>query len=492
MDKKYRILTVDDEPINLKLLEAHLVPRGYEVIAARDGLEALDILNRQHIDIVLLDVMMPKMNGFEVLKKIRANENLRLIPVVLITALKATEDKIAGIDAGCDDFISKPFDKAELLARIQSLLKISYYRQQLDHKEKFERVIHNIDEGIIMCSPDWKIKEINDAAKKLLGLDNTDQTENNVIDIIFEKCSVSLPRNVITNLSYTLHACELVRPETSKTTPLYLEAYLDVLKSPDGAISHIVLRLHDKTEEKNQDMLKQDFMSFISHKLFAPLTPLMGQVELLSADHYGKLNSDQKKAFNQIYELSQKIKSNITKLLTFVNYQKNYHHLFVKEDVLNIDKYLSEFAHEYIKEHGGSKKVEIKVNYKNMGKAISINKNLLDIIFGNLLDNALKFNDKNIAQVNINIEENSNHLILKMTDNGQGIPAEKMKDIFKSFYQAEKYFTGTVEGVGLGLPIAKNLIEASGGTIEVQSQLGHGSTFTITLPLSSHIMQKAA
>src|SRR3989338_1527528 len=165
MNKKYKILTVDDEPVNLKLLEAHLLPRGYEVLQAKNGLEALEVLSREPIDIVLLDVMMPQINGFEVLKKIRADEKLRLTPVILVTALKATEYRINGIQAGCYDFISKPFDKGELLARIQSLLKISYYRQQLDLKEKFEKVVNNINECVVICSPDWKIKEINAAAK---------------------------------------------------------------------------------------------------------------------------------------------------------------------------------------------------------------------------------------------------------------------------------------------------------------------------------------
>jgi len=492
MNKKYKILTVDDEPVNLKLLEAHLLPRGYEVLQAQNGLRALEILNREPIDIVLLDVMMPIMNGFEVLKKIRADEKLRLTPVILVTALKAIEDRVTGIEAGCDDFISKPFDKAELLARIQSLLKISYYRQQLDLKERFEKVVNNINEGVVICSPLWKIKEINAAAKILLSLGIPDQTEKDILDIIFDKCSVSLSRDIISNTKSPVHQFELMRPETKQTTPLYLEANLDLLHTPEGQLSNIVLRLHDKTEEKNQYLLKQDFMSFMTHKLFNPLTPLMGQVELISSDHYGKLSGDQKKAFEQIYELSKKIKNRVTKLLNFVNYQKNYHHLFVQEDILNLDRYLSEFVHQYIKEHGNHKKVEVKVNYKNYGKAHFMNKDFLNIIFGNLLDNALKFNDKDMCKIVIDIEDHNHDLILKITDNGQGIPAEKINDIFKSFYQAEKYFTGNVEGVGLGLPIIKSLTEACGGKVEVYSELGKGSTFTLTLPVSSHTMQKAA
>jgi len=131
--QKPRILCVDDEPANLKLLEALLAPRGYEVIKATDGKEALEKLNEQGMDIVLLDVMMPEINGFEVCKKIKEDNRYRHIPVVMITALRSREDRIKGIEAGAEDFISKPFDHGEVLARIKMLLKIKNLNDRLWH-----------------------------------------------------------------------------------------------------------------------------------------------------------------------------------------------------------------------------------------------------------------------------------------------------------------------------------------------------------------------
>jgi len=113
MNTRPRILCVDDEPLNLMVLEGVLVPKGYEVITAAGGGKALDIIRKQKIDIVLLDVMMPEMNGFEVCKKIKENERYRDIPVVMITSLASKEDRIKGIEAGAEDFISKPFDHGE-------------------------------------------------------------------------------------------------------------------------------------------------------------------------------------------------------------------------------------------------------------------------------------------------------------------------------------------------------------------------------------------
>ena len=130
--QKPRILCVDDELANLKLLEASLVPRGYEVIKAVNGREALEKINEQRMDIVLLDVMMPEMNGYEVCRKIKDDERHRNVPVVMITALRSKEDRIKGIEAGAEDFISKPFDQAEVLARIKMLLKIKNLNDRLN------------------------------------------------------------------------------------------------------------------------------------------------------------------------------------------------------------------------------------------------------------------------------------------------------------------------------------------------------------------------
>jgi response regulator RpfG family c-di-GMP phosphodiesterase len=126
-----RILCVDDEPLNLELLEAILIPAGYEVINAADGHEALAELKRSDIDIVLLDVMMPEMDGYEVCRLIKASAETSRIPVIMITALSSKEDRIKSIEAGAGDFITKPFEKTEVLTRIRKLLEIKEQNSKL-------------------------------------------------------------------------------------------------------------------------------------------------------------------------------------------------------------------------------------------------------------------------------------------------------------------------------------------------------------------------
>ena len=148
MKAKPVILVVDDQIQNNELLEAYLVPEGYEIIKATSGEEALRKLADNQIDLILLDVMMPSMDGFEVTRRIRQDPKNKLMPIILVTALKETEDRIQGIKAGCDDYISKPFDKMELFARIQSLLKIKAYNDTMSNyrKELESEVINMTDE----------------------------------------------------------------------------------------------------------------------------------------------------------------------------------------------------------------------------------------------------------------------------------------------------------------------------------------------------------
>lgn len=139
------ILVVDDEPKNVKLLEAQLLPLGYDVVSACNGAEALEQVSRNRPNLILLDIMMPIMNGFEVCKYLKDDADTCLIPVVIMTALGAVEDRVRGIEAGADDFLTKPVDFDELTARIRNCLrlqntvgrKFEELEQVRDHYSKF-------------------------------------------------------------------------------------------------------------------------------------------------------------------------------------------------------------------------------------------------------------------------------------------------------------------------------------------------------------------
>jgi len=130
MDITATVLAVDDQQTNLKLLDAVLAPRGHRVLTAQSGPEALALLEKEDIDIVLLDILMPEMDGYEVCRRIRSTPATEFLPVVMITA-SGSEQRLAALQAGADDFVTKPFDKSELLARVASLTRIKRYHDTI-------------------------------------------------------------------------------------------------------------------------------------------------------------------------------------------------------------------------------------------------------------------------------------------------------------------------------------------------------------------------
>jgi class 3 adenylate cyclase/CheY-like chemotaxis protein len=133
MDAEPVVLVVDDQPANIRLLDAVLSPRGYRVLTATSGEEALAMLGEEQPDVVLLDIMMPGMDGHEVCRRIREQPATAYLPVVMVTASDAQE-KVRAIEAGADDFVTKPFDQAELLARVRSLIRIKRYHDTIERQ----------------------------------------------------------------------------------------------------------------------------------------------------------------------------------------------------------------------------------------------------------------------------------------------------------------------------------------------------------------------
>ncbi len=127
-----RILLVDDNQQNLELIQAYLETLPVEIETARDGIEAIEAVERKQPDLILLDVMMPRMSGFEVCQKLKANPETRDIVVIMVTALHEVADYERAVESGTDDFLSKPVNKLELLTRVRSLLRVALLRRRLD------------------------------------------------------------------------------------------------------------------------------------------------------------------------------------------------------------------------------------------------------------------------------------------------------------------------------------------------------------------------
>jgi two-component system sensor histidine kinase/response regulator len=217
------ILIVDDTPANLRLLSHVLTKEGYAYIEASDGEKALQLAEKHHPDLILLDIMMPGMDGFEVVKQLKAEENLAEIPIIFLSSLSETDDKIQGFKYGGVDYITKPFQKEETLARIKTHLKIRFLQKQLneririlrDREVELSRLNQKKDDLVRMVSHD-----IKNPLTGIIGLVKL-MRDSDKISPEEQKQMLSVIEDSGTNLLNLVR--EMLDRETQKTEPQAIE-----------------------------------------------------------------------------------------------------------------------------------------------------------------------------------------------------------------------------------------------------------------------------
>jgi signal transduction histidine kinase len=474
-----KILIVDDNEANVRLLDVYLRAAGYTTEKAYDGEQALEQVRAVNPDLVLLDVMMPRLDGYEVCRRLRADEATNVVPVVMITALKDTEDRIRGIEAGADDFISKPFDKAELLARVKNLLRIKYYRSMVAERRKLDAVIEDISHGIIITGPDFSVTLLNHRARVLLGRENEDCLGRKLFEL-FGGFRVRPPAGELLAPGKRTVAVNLERENVSPG--VYLIGRLTRITDTSGVMSNVAFVFRDASEERRKEKLQRDFLSLVSHKLKTPLTIVSGYLSLINVQKYGPLNAEQAKALKLVESRVGELKGLIEKLLQYagLSAEELRHEAGVVDLAAAAERAEARIAQRYGAGHvafenevtAGLPKVLVEVEH-------------LALVLDNLLDNAVKFTTgPGAARVRLGARQTEDGMVeVTVQDFGPGISLSHQTDIFSDFLQVEESFTGNVGGLGLGLPTAKRLVESWGGTIAVQSKPGEGASFVFTIPV---------
>jgi signal transduction histidine kinase len=366
----------------------------------------------------------------------------------------------------------------DTIHRMRSIQKELQRVREEAERQKFDRVIQKMGDGVVVCTADWKIAAINSSAQKYLNI--TEPEDINLADFIFINYSVSISKEEMIDVSRSYKTFDAIREETEQFKALYLEASLDVLKDTQEKVSNIIMTIRDVTDTRTEELMKQDFLSLMSHKLRTPLTVITQSASILQKENIcGSINDKQKKYIESVLRQTRLLTNLIDELLKFT--ELNTMKLVLQKEEIVLCDYLPSLVNPMI-EGIKDKRIELKIDCPDKCYMIRINKSHIDMIVRNLVENAIKFNDKEVIKISISVRKSAQELEISIYDNGRGIPAEDQGKIFEKFYQIEKFFTGNVEGAGLGLALVKRLVSVNGGQIDLKSEISKGATFTVTLP----------
>ena len=522
------ILVVDDQPQDIELLEAYLVPMGYEIVKAANGEEALGKLSSNQIDLILLDVTMPGVDGFEVTRRVRGDDKKRLLPIILVTALKETEDRVKGIEAGCDDFISKPVNKMELFARIRSLLKVkdyndlmSNYRKELESEvnrrnEELKSTLENLKQEIterkraeeaLKASEQNFRNSMDESAIGIRTVDSDGKTiyANRAILNIYGYDSIEELKATPVKKRYTpeSYAEHQIRKEKRRRGEYVPSNYEIGIVRKDGEIRRLEVlrkevRWNDEpqfqllysniTERKQAEKEKQELeakaqvasrlaavgemAAGIAHEINNPLTGVIGFSQLLLEKQ--NIPEDIKDDIRIIADGSQRVADIVKRLLTFARQTKpikilaNLNELI--ENTLKLRDYVLKTAN-----------IEVITRFDPELPLSFVDPGQLQQVFLNLIVNAEQEMKKAHGKgtLTITTEKKGNNIRLTFIDDGPGINTENLGRLFEPFFTTK----AIGEGTGLGLSLSRSIVLEHNGTLNVESVSGHGATFIIELPI---------
>jgi PAS domain S-box-containing protein len=496
---KADILVIDDTPENLNLLAAMLKTQGYKVRSVTKGSTGLRGALAAPPDLILLDVNMPEMNGYEVCQQLKNYDQTREIPVIFISALGDVLDKVKAFALGGVDYITKPFQVEEVLARIENHLTIRRLQQQLQNQnlllqqeiyerskaeEKFTKVFRSSPNPIIIITlQEERIIDVNPSFLKMSGYKLEELIGHQALELNWGKDSQAIA-DAISSLPevgsiYNQEFEFLTKCGDIKIILLSLE-----LIELSGLLCGLLIA-NDITERKR---LENEFISLVSHELRTPLTSIMGAMDLLETQQLGTLTEQGKK----VMKIAS---SNTERLIRLVNDILDLERMKAGKIVMRKVKYNAAdlMINAIDAMQAMADQLQIKLVFHPLHVTLWCDPDRLLQTLINLLNNAIKFSQPGdqiclSATLTAQKDETLSHayspsLLLTIQDQGRGIPEDKLQTIFEPFQQVDASDSRQKGGTGLGLAICRNIVQQHQGKIWVQSKLGEGSIFYVLLPL---------
>ncbi len=481
MDNANTILIVDDQPSARETMAAVLAGQGLNLLFAENGSEGIEQAKAVLPDLIILDVMMPGMDGFEVCERLRSDPQLAEVPIILLTSLDDFETKVRGLEAGADDFVSKPFNRVELLARIRTITRLNRYRRLVQERTKFEWVVDQSRDGFLVINSEDAITYANLQARLYLGLpfgSNHPVTET-FLNLARQQYQLEPTEAWLTwpEKPEKTAPRHLVRPESLSSHAFWLQ--VETLPLPAGPEGVWVVQLSDITAQKTLERDMRGFHVMVSHKLRTPLAGILGSLKLLASSG-GSLPPD------KVVSLSQ---------LALENVERLYHSMGDVLEFLSAPfaaqsqvKFNLSLLHSTVQDIAFTLEIgSLQVNCPEalQNNWLLLSQRAMELSLWEILENTKKFHPQQSPNVTITVsEETAGFVSLKIGDDGAGLSPEQLAQIWSPYYQGDKYATGEIKGMGLGLAMVSTLVKEVGGyTHAYNNKNSTGLVIELSLPV---------
>jgi PAS domain S-box-containing protein len=503
------LVLLADDNADMRDYVRRLLRASYEVEAVADGEQALAAA-REHVpNLILTDIMMPRLDGFGLLRALRQDPRTATIPVILLSARAGEEARVEGIEAGADDYLVKPFAAREMLARVRTHLELARIRREA--QEKIINIWESITEGFIAFDSEYRYIYINAEAERLgvkrdavLGKTIWEAFPDLVGTQIEAEYHRAVQEQVMIGFENFYEPWKTwfehrLFPVADGGLSVYfrditerkqVEAERERLLSNEQAArreaeqaqtfsAELLLREQQaRAQAEAANRMKDEFLATLSHELRTPLNAVLGWTAML---RMGKVGEEMAPHALEIIERNARLQAQLI------------------EDLLDVSRIITgklrltvqpvelwsviKAAADIVRPAADAKGIRLELLLDAHAGPVSGDPQRLQQVVWNLLANAVKFTPKE-GRVQIRLERVNSHVEIIVSDTGEGISDEFLPHVFDRFRQADSTYTRRHGGLGLGLAIVRHLTELHGGTVTAQSNgAGQGATFTVKLPI---------
>jgi PAS domain S-box-containing protein len=490
-----KILIIDDDEANRITLDAILSSDSFQIHLACNGTQGLAVAREVTPDLILLDVMMPDMDGFQVCRLLRADPVLSRVPILMLTALNDQESRIAGIEAGADDFISKPCPMEELRARVRTIIRLNRFRVIAEHRTRFERLFAITPSAIVIVSPAGIIDAANDlAANLLLPLDPSPlqnrpisqglppDAAHKIAGLIERTCGhapahdpvqIKLPTASAETRVFSLKASLLTEGGNSLVLLILHDITAEIsareeLESMNARLDAMVRDRTSQLESANELLLS--YTSFVSHDLRSPLSAVRGYLSMLDGGLV-PVEGEARSLIQSAYIATGMMEDMVSNILDMA---ADAHHVRTASTAIDPRPVLENLAWK-ITSFLPKPRPRITVGELPF---VHAGVPLLQRVFYNLISNSVKYaaKDREVC-IEIGSIATPTGTAIYVRDNGAGFDSAHAEKLFKAFSRLPG--SEHREGLGLGLSLISRLLGAHQGRIWAEGRPGEGATFFV-------------